>query len=193
MPGTTPVSELSGVRGTGTDTNGNRTVTGRVGLVYNSDFDFELGVSGSTGELRAGPTGVAATAEDFEASFTAFGPDLTIGYQGLGLKSYYYTSTEDLTGTRDIDRSGFTVEPSYTLHRRGASKFREVTLLTRLSRAEEDDIAGNTYTRTQFGVGLNTRITKTFVGKISFVSQGEDDHLPDQDNNALSISITSEF
>ena len=186
------------VRRTGADANGNRTFTGRLGLAVLGGLDAELGVSVASGQLRDGPH-VDATIGlppefQYAADFTAFGPDLTIDINGFGLRSYFYSSTEELTGApvAEIARTGMTVEPSYTI-KRDAERFKAFSLIARYSMAEEENLAGQTLTRDQIGVALNVFITDAFIGRLGYVIQGESDDLQDLDNNAMSISMTSEF
>ena len=187
---------MGNVRGTQFDTNGNRALTGRVGLVLLSALDAELGFSASGGKLRSAEDGNFGENDPqrYEADFTAFGPDLTLGWKGLGLRSYLYTSSEDLSGASvdDLARDGVTLEPSYTF-KRDATRFKEITLVGRYGLADEETLSGDTFKRTQLGIGLNVHITKAFIARAGFVSQGEDEELSDVDNNAFSISLTSEF
>lgn len=55
--------------------------------MWRNGIDLELGLSASSGALRDG-----------EDDFTAFGPDLTLSLGDLGLRSYFYSSTEDVRG-----------------------------------------------------------------------------------------------
>jgi hypothetical protein len=166
------------VRGTTADVNDNRTLTGRVGLVRLGGIDAELGLSFASGDLAE------------PGSFTALGSDLVLGLGSASLRSYLYSSTED-TGPVDIDRSGFTVEPMYTISLE-KERLSALSLLVRYSQAEEDDPTG-TLTRSQLGVGVVGQITSSLRFRAGFMSQGEDDDLPDADNNAITFSITNEF
>ncbi len=111
---------MDNIQGTGADTNSNRTITGRVGLLLRNAGDIEVGLSAASGELRSvGDVDMAGTAEGYEGEFSAFGPDLTLSWQALSLRSYYYSSSEDLKGVAagendSISRSGYTV----TVHRK---------------------------------------------------------------------------
>ena len=130
----------------------------------------------------------------YEADFTAFGPDLSLSWNGFGLRSYYYTSTEELNNApvNEIARDGFIVEPSYTISQ-DSDRFQEIMLLGRYSVADEEDLGGNTFRRTQLGIGVNAKLTSSFVARLSYMAQGEDDDLNDLDNNALTFSVTNEF
>ena len=132
---------------------------------------------------------------DYAADFSAYGVDATFGLYGFGLRSYFYSSTEDLSGgapVGELARSGFTLEPSYTL-KREADRFKEIVLLARLGQADEETLVGTTLRRSQLGLGANIQLTHTFVGKVGYISQGEDEDLPDIDNNAFNFSFTYEF
>jgi hypothetical protein len=72
MPG---MGMMPNVRSTEFDTNDNRALTGRLGLVSSGDLNAELGVSAHSSAFRT------------DDDFTAFGPDLTLGWQALGLRS----------------------------------------------------------------------------------------------------------
>ncbi len=191
---------MDNVRGTGADTNSNRTITGRVGLLLRSAGDIEVGVSAASGELRsvADPDpDLVGSAEAYEGEFSAFGPDLTLSWQALSLRYYYYSSSEDLKGVAagendSISRSGYTFEPIYTLTSE-RERFSSVSLMLRYSMAEEENLQGQTLTRSQLGIGVKTKITAQFVGRAAYMVQGEDDALPDMDNNAFTISFTNEF
>lgn len=187
---------MGNVRDTQFDANGNRTVTGRVGLVTHTPLDAELGISASGGDLRAAEDGSLAVADPnrYGADYTAVGSDLSLGWRGLGLRSYYYASTEDLSGAPrgQLDRDGFTLEPSYT-YRRDAKRFAQVTVLGRYSSADEETLAGQTLGRTQWGLGVNAKVTRSFVARIGFLAQREDDDLADLDNDVFSIGLTNEF
>ena len=188
---------MGNVRQTGADANGDRTLTGRVGLVCpHGPLSFQIGLSVASGQLRD-TEAIALDAADpdrYESDFTAFGPDLTLKWNGVGLRSYYYTSTEELNNApvNEIARDGFTLEPSYTISQ-NSDRFQEIMLLGRYSVADEEDLGGNTYRRTQLGVGVNAKLTSSFVARLSYMAQGEDDDLNDLDNNALTISVTNEF
>ena len=186
MPGT--------VRSTGADSNGDRTLTGRIGLVTMGSLDAELGLSFSSGQLRDGADATAAGTDQFAADFSAFGPDLTIGIKDFGLRAYFYSSTEELTGAPvpELARTGMTIEPTYKINL-GEDRFKALTLVARYSMAEEDNLAGQTLTRDQIAVGVNVDITDAFIGRLGYVIQGESDDMPELDNDALSISLTSEF
>lgn len=171
------------VRMTQFDSNSNRTLTSRLGLVWRNGVDLELGLSASSGALRDG-----------KDDFTAFGPDLTLGLGDLGLRSYFYSSTEDVRGAplSELARTGMTIEPSYTI-RRDSERFKNITLVGRYSMADEETLADTELKRTQLGIAANIAITSSFQARIGFVSQGEDSDLPDADNNAFTLSVTNEF
>ena len=182
MPG---FDMMPNVRATTADNNDNRTLTGRLGLVLHSGLNAELGLSASSGTLRS------------KDGFTAFGPDLTLDWKGLGLRSYLYKSaeeTEELSGVSgsELDRDGLTIEPSYTFVR-DTERYGEIVLVGRFSRADEEILEGKTLRRTQLGIGLNLQITRAFNARLGFVSQGEDEDLDDADNNAITLSLTNEF
>ena len=184
------------VRTSGADGNGNRTLTGRVGLVLLDDLEAELGLSAASGALRAGEDASldAGRPDRYAADFSSWGPDLTLEWRGVKLRSYLYSSTEKLKGASvgALERTGMTVEPSYTF-KRAAGRFKAFTLVARYSAAEKETLARTTLKRTQIGIGLHVDITSAFQGRIGFVSQGEAEDLPEVDNNAFSIGLTSEF
>ena len=187
---------MGNVRGTEADTNDDRTVTGRLGLVYQSGLDLEVGVSFSSGALRSveDPSLATDAAERYAADFSAFGPDIRVSVRDFSLRGYFYTSSEDLTGAgiSQLDRSGMTLEPSYTL-RRDASRFGEISLVARYSMSDEDTMAGGTLKRTQTGIGVSAAATSQLDLEVGYVSQDEDDDMPKLDNNAFTISLTSHF
>ena len=176
MPG---MGMMGNVRLSEFDTNDNRALTGRVGLVSRGGLDAQLGLSVHKSAFRDGSD-----------DYTAMGPDLTLGWQAVGLRSYFYSSTEDLAGG-EVDRSGMTLEPSYSLTR-DSDKYRTIVLVGRYSTASEE-AGGGKSTWTQLGVGVNVNVTESFVARAGFMTQGEEDDLSEVDNDAFTLSVTSEF
>ncbi len=184
------------VRGSQFDANGNRALTGRLGLVLCDELNCELGFSSSVSQLRAGEDSRIPTSEPerYAADLAAWGPDLVFSWKGLKLRSYLYNSKEDLKGAPvdELRRDGLTVEPSYTF-RRESERLGALTLVGRYSRADEETLAGAKLRQTQLGIGVNGQITRAFKVRAGFVSQGEGRDLPDLDNDAFSFSLTAEF
>ncbi|MBI2503200.1 MAG: hypothetical protein HYW07_08190 [Candidatus Latescibacteria bacterium] len=178
------------------DANGNRALTGRVGLVLCSSLNCELGLSASRSRLRSGEDQRIAASEPghYAADFTAWGPDLSLKWKAIKLRSYLYGSTEDLerAPVDKLSRSGLTVEPSYTLRRTGR-RLEMVSLVGRYSRADEETLGGPKLRMTQLGIGANGQITRAFRVRLGFVSQKEGKDLPDLDNDAFSLGLTAEF
>ena len=177
--GTPGMGMMGNVRTTEFDNNDNRALTGRVGLVSQGGLDIELGLSAHQSAFRDGSD-----------DFSAFGPDLTLGWQAVGLRSYLYSSTEDLAGG-EIDRSGMTLEPTYTLSR-DSEKYSKIVFTGRYSMASREAGAAKD-TWTQFGLGVNVNVTDAFIARVGFMTQGEEDDLAEVDNDAITISVTSEF
>lgn len=184
------------VRGTQFDANGNRALTGRLGLVLCDELNCELGFSASRSKLRSGKDSrIAATEpEHYAADLTAWGPDFVFSWKGLKLRSYLYNTTEDLGGAPvdKLRRDGLTVEPSYT-YRRESERLGAITLVGRYSRAGEETLAGAKLRQRQLGIGVNGQITRAFKMRAGFVSHRESKDLPNLDNDSFSFGLTAEF
>ena len=170
---------MGNVRQSEFDNNDNRAITARVGLVSHGALDAQLGLSYHASAFRDGSD-----------DFTALGPDLKLRWQALGLRSYFYSSTEDLAGG-EVDRSGMTLEPTYTLTR-DSEKYGKIVLVGRYSMASHETGPAKS-TWSQMGVGVNVYVTDAFIARAGFMTQGEEDDLQEVDNDAFTISVTSEF
>jgi hypothetical protein len=196
-----PGFDLGGnVRETAFDYNGNRTLTGRAGIVYSGSVELDAGMSLSSGRLRAG-TDMAFELDDARrhaATFLAFGPDLELQWKDLALRTYLYVSDEsfdDPSGSANLDvleRVGATIEPSYT-HQVGNERLQALRLVLRASQASEDRLDGLRDTRTQVGAALHAVIDENFVLKLSYVAQWEDDDARGLDNNVAGGCLTASF
>lgn len=188
---------MDNVGGTAFDANGNRALTGRAGLVsLHRDLDLELGFSGAAGDLRSGTSAAYETTDPrhYAADFSAFGPDLTLGWKGFGLRAYYYISQEDLADAPQgaLDRDGLTVEPRYAFDLQ-SRRLKRLLLHGRYSFANEETLAGTTFKRLQYGMGVNFHITAVFQAKVGYVIQQEERSAPEVDNDAFNFSLTAEF
>jgi len=184
------------VRSTQFDSNGNRTVTGRLGFVFNKEVNLEIGFSGSTGDLRTGESNTFEVGDPrrYGADFSAYGPDAVLTYRGFGWRSYYYRSHENLANAAvsTLARDGLTVEPSYTF-KTNNSVIPKLTVLGRYSFANEEFLNGTTYRSLQYGFGINASINDQFTFKAGYLMQDEERQQPKYDNNLLSFSLTAEF
>ena len=105
------------------DTDGDKTLIGRVGLFPGLGPDLELGFSLAGGTLRetADPTQGADDPIRYPARFSAFGGDITWLLDNLALRGYYIASTEVLDADGgvldppDLQREGLMLESSYKL------------------------------------------------------------------------------
>lgn len=187
---------MPNVMGTSIDTNGNRTLTARAGLVFGGDVRVELGFSGAGGDLRAGEDASLASDDPhrYAADFVAWGPDVQVHAGGWELSGYYYRSSEDLVGAplSSLDREGLTVETAYLIPVDG-ERFRGVSLQARGSFADEDRLDGTVFRRVQWAFGGTLHLTRSLRGKIGYVVQREGLDAPDISNNLFSISLTAEF
>jgi hypothetical protein len=84
-----------------------------------------------------------------------------------------------------------TLEPTYTLSR-DSDKYSKIVFTGRYGTASKDAGAAKE-TWTQLGFGVNVNVTDTFIARAGFITQGEEDDLDEVDNDAFSISVTSEF
>ncbi len=189
-------SLMPNVRATGADSNDDRSLSGRLGLVLDANYRTEIGLSLAGGQLRdAEDTARPTTDPDrYRADFDAWGIDLALNWQAFALRSYYYSSTEDLRTAplAQLQRDGYTIEPSYAL-RFKREHYNVVTILGRYSSVDEQTLGLGTLRRTQLGAGINIQITRSFVAKLGFVAQGEGAQMPSIDNNALTLSLTDVF
>lgn len=115
-------------------------------------------------------------------------------WQAFALRSYYYSSVEDLHAApqSQLQRDGFTIEPSYSL-RFERKRYSSITLLGRYSSADEEALGLGSLQRQQLGVGINVQITHSFVAKLGIITQGEGAQLPSVDNDAFTLSLTNVF
>ena len=184
------------VRGTRFDTNNNRTVTGRLGLVLNGPIRAELGFSIAGGRLRARLDNERGLGDPsrYRASFTAIGQDLSVRLGPFSLRSYYYRSIEDFTDApvNELARDGLVLEPVYTIAFERDS-LKSLSLIGRFSYAAEDVFTGGEFRRTQLGLSLYAHIKSSFIAKLSYVAHDEDKDLPEVDDDLLNISLTKEF
>lgn len=189
-------SLMPNVRATGADSNDDRSLSGRVGLVVGGDYRSEIGFSLAAGQLRDGEDAARAASDPdrYRADFDAWGLDLSLSWQALALRSYYYSSNEDLRAAplAQLQRDGYTIEPSYSM-RFERERYNLVTILGRYSSVDEETLGLGTLRRTQLGLGLNVQITRSFVAKLGFVAQGEGAQMPSLDNDALTLSLTDVF
>lgn len=191
---------MQNVRATAYDDNGNRTITGRAGLIFEGKYRTEIGFSMASGDLRA-TDDLALAASDplrYTAAFSAYGPDLTISGNGFDLRSYYYQSKEKFSaaGVSGFDRSGMTIEPAYQFdyNRKG---LHSLSFQARYSFAEEDRFSSTMQIeqikRNQYGIGLTYSPTNAYHIKLSYVKQEEGGALANYDNDVLALVITGEF
>jgi hypothetical protein len=189
-------SLMPNVRATGADSNDDRSLSGRMGLVIGEKYRSEIGFSLAAGQLRDGEDATRATTDPdrYRADFDAWGIDLTLGWHALALRSYYYASNEDLRAAPlgQLKRDGYTIEPSYSL-RFERERYNRVTLLGRYSSVDEQTLGLGTLRRTQLGLGINLQITRSFVAKMGFVAQGEGAQMPSIKNDAFTLSLTDVF
>ena len=183
--------------GTASDADSDRTVTGRVALARVSALRLEIGFSGAAGGLRDGMD-TSLPVDDamrYDASFSAFGTDLTLRWDKLVLSAYYYRSSEQLTGApvSELSRDGFTVESSLRLPIPENDRLQAVSLQVRASRADEDNLTGGVYRRLQFAGGTMLHLTRRFDAQFSYVVHQEGRNTPTYSNNVFSLSFTVEF
>jgi len=175
------------------DYNHDRTVTGRVGLVWNTFGHVETGVSYARGELRnAALTADPSDPRSYKARFDATGLDLSMSLNGFGLRSYYYLSNENLSAAPRslLKRRGATIEPFYQFNWSGYIKSLE--LHARYSFATEDTFGGRREWR-QNGIGLNVRFKNKVLFKLGYVAQNEGGLLSKLANDVITLSLTAEF
>ena len=130
----------------------------------------------------------------YEADFVAYGPDLVIRKEAFNLRAYYYVSSERFVGgpTPELERKGFTVEPSVTWQP-NPTKATRVSVLARYSVADEQRlIAGSGSSvitedlqRVQYGVGLHVAPTNTLMLNLGYMVQDE--------KKALAPTVTGEI
>lgn len=187
---------VDNVNNTPFDYNEDRTLTTRLGYVHAREIEVRAGFSFSTGRLRSGFSGDydPSDARSWPATFTAFGPDLTLGWDRLRLRSYLYLSTEKLDGAAvsELGRLGFTVEPAYT-YPMDFRYLEAVTLHGRVSYASEETLVDGELHRLQYGGGIEAQVTRSFRVRASYLVQVEQKDLPDFDNDAFSVSVSGEF
>ncbi|MEM7393620.1 MAG: hypothetical protein AAF492_14840 [Verrucomicrobiota bacterium] len=184
------------VRSTSFDQNDNRTVTGRLGLkALYDNLVYEFGFSASDGEFRDGEDTTIEDMTDaarFGADFTAWGPDLTVGWGPFGLTAYYYKSEEDIDTGVTLKRSGYTIEPSVRFPTQ-LERLKSVTLLGRYGEAEQETLSGDDQKVSQYGFSVNFQLTRAFFTKIGYMIQDEGKDSPSKDDDIFSFSFTGEF
>jgi len=188
------------VRGTAFDYNSDRALTGRVGLVLQQGGRIELGLSGTRSKLRVGQDVRITDLNNinrYESDFQALGADASLNIRALKLRSYYYTSKEDLSAApqNQLDRKGFTVEPSITFDfaDREIKNLLALELMGRYSQAQEDDLSGGTPKYTQLAAGALFHFTRTLKGRIGYAWHKEKNSATEIDNDIFFFSLTAEF
>jgi len=189
-------SLMPNVRATGADSNDDRSLSGRMGLILETGVRSEIGFSLAGGQLRDAedPTLTATDPDRYRGDFNAWGGDLAFQWQAFALRSYYYSSKEDLRAApqSQLQRDGFTIEPSYSLHF-ARERYSTITILGRYSAADEETLGMGSLQRRQLGLGINVQITHSFVAKLGIITQGEGAQLPSVDNDAFTLSLTNVF
>lgn len=187
---------MDNVGRTGFDENQSRTSTGRVSLASFGKVRVDLGMSGAYGTLRDGTVANPnpAVAEDFGGKFWALGPDLTLSWERVGFRGYFYASRELLDGAprAHLDRYGFTAEPSVTLWRQPDGP-RAVSLVGRVSSATEETVLGTRLRRSQYGVAIDARVRRALYLRAGYTAQSEGKQALRLDNNVASLSVTATF
>ena len=188
---------MPNVTATASDADSNRSVTGRFALVRGGTLGLEIGMSGAAGGLRQGldPSQPVDNVHRYDASFTAFGPDLTLTWSQVALSAYWYHSSEELTEAPlpELARDGFTIESSYRIPVTDNDRLSSVGLHARVSRAEEDNLAGGVYRRLEYSGAMSLEVTRAFDIQLAYVLQQEDRDAPVVSNNILSLSFTAKF
>lgn len=193
----TPSFEVGdNVEETSFDQDGDRTVTGRIGLVLNREWDVELGLSAASGGLREGidPAFAASDVRRYPADFEAYGADVSVAWGGLETRAYYYASEEELEAapTDALDRDGVTLEAGYTFPI-DRPRFESLSLLGRYGVANEDTLAGGELEWSQYGIALKAQLSRSFHGSVAYVTQEEDEDSPELDDDALIAWLVFEF
>ena len=158
-----------------------------------------MGLSGTRSKLRVGQdTSVpAGNINRYESDFQAFGADASLNIGALKLRSYYYTSKEDLSAApkNQLDRKGFTLEPSITFDfaDREIKNLLALELMGRYSQAEEDDLSGGTPKYTQLAAGAQFHFTRNLQGRIGSAWHKEKNSATEIDNDIFFFSLTAEF
>ncbi|NCG32052.1 MAG: hypothetical protein GWP44_04150 [Proteobacteria bacterium] len=188
---------MPNVMATASDADSNRSVTGRFALVRLGTLGLELGMSAAAGGLRQGldRSQPVDNVHRYDASFTAFGPDLTLSWSQLALSAYYYHSSEKLTEAPqpELARDGFTIESSYRFPLANNDRLEAVRLHARVSRADEDNLAGGVYRRLEYSGAMSLAVTSAFDIRLAYILQKEDLDAPTLSNNILSLSFTAKF
>ncbi len=175
------------------DYNHDRTLTGRIGLVWNANGRMELGLSYARGLLRNAPlVSDPADPRYYKADFNASGLDIRILKNGFGLRGYYYLSNENLTAAPRsvLKRHGGTVEPFYRFN--PGMKIKYLEIHARYSYAAEDGFWGQRRWA-QGGLGLHVRFQNKLLFKTGYMRQDEGGILQHLANDVLTISLTAEF
>jgi hypothetical protein len=188
---------MPNVTETASDADSNRSVTGRFALVHGGALGLELGFSGGAGGLRQGldPSQPVDNPHRYDASYTAYGPDLTLTWSRIALSAYWYHSSEELTEAPlpELTRDGFTIESTYRVPITNSDRLSSFGLHARVSRAEEDNLAGGVYRRLGYSGAMSLAVTKAFDIRLAYVLQQEELDAPEVSNNILSLSFTAKF
>lgn len=159
----------------GFDTDGNKTLMGRVGLLPLGS-DFEVGVSGMSGDFRQEERADLPPTDPrrFPASFKAAGVDARYARPWIQLRAYGIRSTESLQGSADLDRWGIMTEGTVRVIR-SAAVLREVWAKARWDRSGMDMLGGGEEKDQVFSLGLSAKPDRrTTVKAEGFFHQEKD-------------------